>query len=163
MSPHDATVNKAFLGTAWQQWWNTNGSFMGVEKFDPKKKELVIGSGSIAHLTIKPSSRDGLWAVQWYILHKYYGGDDRNDEVRGQVHMNGTELRAAFGLPGGVIGNGKLAKHFGADVMVQGLFIRQSHYLNIPMPGSTLQGDPNISIFVHPEIKVAVEKLLTAN
>lgn len=168
MSPHNATVNKALLGTAWQQWWSTKGSFMGVEKSDLEKKELVIGNGNLARLTITKCNFEGAfsdekWLVKWYILHEYRGTAESNNEVRGQVIMTEKELRAAFGLPGGVIGNGALAKHFGADVMVQGRFIRQSHYLNIPMPGSTMQGDPNISIFIHPVIREAVGTLLAAH
>lgn len=166
--PFSQEATETEICAHWQKWWNMKGAFMIVAKLDLQKSRLVIENEDIARLTISENKiffeeNEKEWTVEWYILHSFRGGPDLNTYVNGRVVMNEKELRAAFNLPGGVIGNGQLAKYFGADVMVQGLFIRQRHYLNIPMPGSTLQGDPNISLFVHPETKVAVEKLLTLN
>lgn len=37
---------------------------------------------------------------------------------------------------------------YGSDVCVPGKFIRQGNWLNIPCPGTGVDGDPNLSIFL---------------
>lgn len=155
----------------WQKWWNAKGWKMSP-KLSLANKILVIENRNIARLTIKKvplavRKDSGIlpqeeWLVQWYILHEYRAARlDLDDNIRGQVVMSERGLRTAFRVEGlEPESQDGFANFYGADVAIQGWFIRQESYLNIPHPGTPLQGDPNISIYVSDEIRDAVVRLL---
>lgn len=148
----------------WQKWWSGKGNKMAPEPIDWDEQELTIQNGDIATLSISymPGETDGRepWHVAWHIFHGR--ADSENDFVVGQFFMTSQELRAAFGLFAESFENDRFVlDRFGGDIACEGKFIRQEPYLNIPCPGTGLEGDPNISVFVSDGIKEAVARLLS--
>lgn len=116
--------------------------------------EVLIGSNAV-RLQIKKGLGNEDYQVLWYINSPNKG------YVEGKVVMSRGELKEAF-LPPSPEKNLDMqwAKKFGAESGVQGSYIRNGPFLNIPMPGTGHDGDPNISVFVTDEIQSAVRKLL---
>lgn len=121
---------------------------------------LRISNGNVAYLEIKPipaePRRARTWEVSWGLMHDC-------GKVEGYIHMTDEELRRAFGLEDGLGVFGKaLADRTSTkvDAAEQGKFVRAGKWLNIPHPGTGLQGDPNISIEVDGYMRLAILELL---
>ncbi len=134
-------------------WQVSKGHKMTITSSGPRLGTLEL-RGSAAELKVSPRERG--WNVQWKIEHY-------NGRVEGHVHMDDSALRRAFGLEDGLGTFGAtLADRTGTpiDAAEQGQFVRWGEFLNIPHPGTGLQGDPNISIELSDEIRTAVQDLL---
>lgn len=140
------------------KWWHHHGYKMKVTELDLEHGVLTL-DGSAAHLRIWRRHRiNKEWYVEWHVVHSVH-----TQEVKGHVLATSQTLRIAFGLSSGGKGDVELNRSFGADVLLPGLFIRKGNFLNIPCPGSGLDGDPNISIHLDDEIRNAVKKLVEIN
>jgi hypothetical protein len=125
---------------------------MTVENFNRETNQLVL-SGSVARLYISHvfgSQKE--WAVDWEIT-------EPNGKVVGSTIFSNTDLALAFDIISG-FNHEELAKRYDAESASQGRYIRWKRYLNIPCPGTGLDGDPNISIWLSEPIKNAVKELL---
>lgn len=116
--------------------------------------EFFILTGSAASLKITCAGT-GKYVVLWEVIHS------PAERASGSVVFTKDQLRAAFGLSdlSGDFG-GWLIDRFGASSAEQGKYIRWNDYLNIPCPGTGNDGDPNISIFLDDDIKLAVQQFL---
>ena len=130
-------------------WYHHHGNKLNVSDISTSARTLKIFSKAV-ELTITPTGTL-TWKVKYIILQA--GGS-----FEGSVNMNDHELKAAFGLPNeGLSGQSDwLLEKYGGDVAMQGKFIRYRRCLNIPGPGTGHDGDPNVSIYLHNEIKEAV-------
>ncbi|MBY0472844.1 hypothetical protein K2Q00_00980 [Patescibacteria group bacterium] len=111
----------------------------------------------MAELSISPQNMSPLWHVSWKINHGY-------GMVGGFVNLTNTQLELAFGLKDDSDGSTRaVVERTGIpfDAALQGCFVRWGQWLNIPHPGTGMQGDPNISIELDDEIVAAVQALLT--
>ena len=135
-------------------WWNSIGR-LTYRVPDHIGTELTFTTQS-AHLKIsKASRRKDEWDVRWII----FGTGQRR--VDGYLLLSQDELAAAFGLPHEKEVNNKgYAAKYGAEEAVQGRFIRQGPYLNIPCPGTGLKGDPNISVKIYNSMKERVASFI---
>ena len=134
-------------------WCHHHGSKMRIQCFN-KNESFVFIKGSAASLRIILVP-NGLWLVEWEVENGIF------KKVNGSTVFTRDELRAAFGLSddSGKFG-GWLIDQYGADSAQQGVYIRWKDFLNIPCPGTGHDGDPNISIHLDDEIKIAVRQLL---
>lgn len=143
------------------EWWHHHGTKMRVESYDLNNRVLTLKSSAATIIIqpakiLSPSSEHG-----WHMLYRIECGSDTRFE--GRVWMNAAELQAAFCFRYDPRDFGYrsrwLIDEYGADVAVQGKFIRWSYFLNIPGPGTGHDGDANISIKVRPAISCAVDRL----
>lgn len=144
-------------------WHHHHSHKMALDKrFNPRDR-LVI-SGSAARIAIWPGGAiDGepYWLVQWRIQFSAV------ENIYGQVAMTSPLIATAFGLsdqtpePYDQLSQWILDR-YGADVAAQGKFIRWRQYLNIPGPGTSHDGDPNVSILLDGEMREAVRTLINA-
>lgn len=98
------------------------------------------------------------WRVWWSMSH-----DCGRDT--GYRYLTEEEMRRAFGLQDGLGQFGRaLADRTSTavDAAEQSKFVRAKDWLNISHPGTGLQGDPNISIELDTDIKIAVRTLLAS-
>lgn len=117
---------------------------------------FLAGTTTSLTITAAGSDRPDRWAVSWKIRHDC-------GEVDGLVYMDDEELRRAFGLADGLGTFGQaLADRISTPVddAEQGKFVRAGRFLNIPHPGTGLQGDPNISIEIDGYMRLAILELL---
>ncbi len=138
-------------------WWHLHGLKMRVRRLDLRNRTLTIGSRVAAVVRISPSR--GGWHIAWAIK---FGQEEK---VRGIVWMSDQNLRCAFGLSDSEderYGSYRhlLIERFGADCAYHGVFIRYRNFLNIPCPGTGYDGDPNVSIDLDDDIKLAIRRLL---
>lgn len=136
-------------------WWISHGTKMKLDKNESSKEVLVLkGSAAEVRITKAPGEESG-WFIEYRIDHG--GGCQTN----GRVWMTDSELGAAFGLVEDVERNSSwMIERFGGTVAKQRKFIRYRDFLNIPGPGSGYQGDPNVSIELYPETKLAIHNLV---
>lgn len=141
-------------------WWYGHGNKMQVseEERDKTNKRLVI-KGSAAEVVItrrEDISNRKEWLVDYRIIHC--------SDVQfssGRTTMSERELSAAFAINSDDPGEGEsLLDQYGGDSASQGTYIRYKRFLNIPGPGTSRNGDPNVSIEITDEIKLGVSKLL---
>jgi hypothetical protein len=136
-------------------WFHHHGRKMRVEKLDIENQLLII-SGSAAKVTITGKDTHGYY-VEWEIK---YSPDEL---VIGRVYLKFVDIEAAFGLKNSTGQFGEwLLNSYGGDSADQGKYIRYKNFLNIPCPGTSNDGDPNISVDIDEEMKDAVKKLLAA-
>lgn len=147
-------------------WWNPRGHKMGIGTSG------TMLTGQKADLTLRPKkgislavrinqvfSRDK-YTLGWHVNHK--GGFDPA-YTAGGIELNSKEIRRMFCLAEGVEEKDQwMTKQYRGTAAVQGKFLRQDRYLNIPGPGTGQDGDANVSIFVSDEIMKAVRDLLAA-
>ncbi len=153
------------------EWFNPHGFKMeigGTPIYQVIANNLLLigskqhqrdSSPTIAQLEIRAATPQGGFKVAWRITFTVGG-----ECVQGDVHFSRDELRQAFGLlqPNSLVGEvALLNKRFNADRMVPGHFIRKGKFLNVPMPGTGIDGDPNISIFITNEMQAAVRELIS--
>jgi len=140
------------------EWWNPNGYKMKL--VDPNRTQtrlLIKGGGASFFIRRRrlPLYLDKQWLVNWRI---HFSTMDR---VSGQIAMDRLTLERAFGLQNGTDENSAwLLTRYKADSVKQGCFIRQGKFLNIPGPGTGVDGDVNVSLRLDPEIKIAVKEFL---
>lgn len=116
------------------------------------ENEVVVDS-NVAHLQIRPSITKGVYQVIWHIAFS------SNESVQGQICLTHSELKEAFDLSS-TNEKSVFAELLNADVGVQGHYIREGKWLNMPAPGNGFDGDPNISVFVTDDLQDAVRKLV---
>ena len=147
-------TRKAFRGPC-PPWQVHKGHTLKVVCSNSRSLRLA-GTTTSLTITAAGSDRPECWAVSWKIKHDC-------GEVEGLVYMNDEELRRAFGLANGLGTFGQaLAERTSTpvDAAEQGKFVRVGAFLNIPHPGTGLQGDPNISIEVDGYMRLAILELL---
>jgi len=134
-------------------WFHQHGNKMTVENVDMEKKRLKISSPAA---NVQITRIELGWLVSWEIRHS------QNEFAKGAIIFNSKDLRHAFTFT--IFGNTEFDMHlmraFNADAAVQGKFIKKSHFLNIPCPGTGHDLDPNISIMIDENMQEAVQKLL---
>lgn len=137
------------------KWFHPHGFklLLGGESGLTHENEILIGS-KVVQLLIRPSANKENYQIFWRIVFR------TEEFVQGQICMPGSELRDAFCLLQHPSYTGALVEEFKADSGIQGRYIRKNQFLNIPMPGTGMDGDPNISIFISDEIKESVRKLI---
>ena len=146
-------------------WFHPKGKRMEVKAYDSNEKTLVMHSRAV-EIDITPkfgssnSTKQNGWVIKYQILHDGSMGVVARNE--GTFWFSEEDIKSAFGLSddceahtGQVI-----IDHAGGDVAYQGKYIRYSDYLNIPGPGTSFDGDPNLSIHLSYTIKQAVKILL---
>ena len=115
-------------------------------------------SPTVAQLQIRHSvTRGRLYKVSWRIMFT------RGENAWGDLLLSGDELRQAFGIlsSNSPIGDiTEMKERYDAESSIPGHFIRKGKFLNIPMPGTGMDGDPNISIFITEEMQEAIRNLL---
>lgn len=100
------------------------------------------------------------YTLSWHISHK--GGLDPAFTA-GAIETNSLELRRMFCLDDGVEEADRwMTRQYRGTTAVQGKYLRQDRYLNIPGPGTGRDGDANISVFVSDGIMKSVRDLLAA-
>lgn len=138
-------------------WWHHHGMKIKV----CREADLWTLNLESSAVSVRISPYGPYWKVEWRIVFSVLS------EVIGNVKMSPQNLKCAFGLSDeedlSMYHEGYrtwLIDRFGGDCAVQGLFIRYDDYLNIPGPGTGLDGDPNVSIMLTDEIRNAVRQLL---
>ncbi len=141
-------------------WWHHHGVKMQVskEEQDRTSKRLVIrGSAAEVVITRREEIKDRKeWFVDWKVT--LYAN---TNFVVGKITMDERELSAAFAINDSDSGRGEfLLDKYGGDSASQGTYIRHKRFLNIPGPGTSNDGDPNVSIEINDDMKLGVSKLL---
>lgn len=141
------------------QWWHHHGTKMRGE-YNPADGTVTI-TGSAAKLFIYPKSQQGsskMWVVCWIVIFSF------DSKVEGKLSFTTEQLCAAFGVetekPFEAHFGQWLIDRYGADYAEQGKFIRQGDYLNIPGPGTSNDGDPNVSVMLDDDITKAIKDLV---
>lgn len=140
-------------------WYHHHGEKMKVSEFDKEKRRLVI-AGSAAKVTISAATKSvRWWAIDWEVVQLSPTGEI----VTGRRVFTSKELAVAFDVE-----RAKTTRHsmwlldqYGAECAEQGKYIRWKTWLNIPCPGTSHDGDPNVSIGLKPDITAAVRELLS--
>ena len=138
------------------RWWVNHGHKMEVAEGGPKENELVLINGEVARLVITRSkSGPQRYELAWNVHHAC-------GHTEGHVRLDSGDLLLAFGLIDGKRPGHSVFPHAPEtpDADAEGAYFRRGNYLNIPHPGTGLQGDPNISVFLTSEIKRAVKELI---
>ena len=119
---------------------------------------IMLGSSAVT-MNIQ-GAKPGEWEIRYQTDH---GGPNR---TMGTIIMTTIQLQVAFDLgyflPGGDKVADRMIALYGGSEAVPGKFIRYERWLNIPCPGSGVDGDPNVSIELHDEIKDAVRRLIAS-
>ena len=137
-------------------WWNDHGSNVIIKEHSKGMGvPLIVGSDATS-LGIHYSGAGHRWFVDWKVCH----GPESN--VSGRIVLQTDELESAFGISSesGIFGD-DLLQSFGGDSAAPAKWIRWRDCLNIPCPGTGIDGDPNISInLLDNEIRNAVRRLI---
>lgn len=144
-------------------WWHTGGAKMKVTAGD--ERHYLTISNKRAYLTISkasltdPKDNSG-WNLRWEIEHRSKNADKPYGKIAGKVYFSDEQLTGAFELADdhGDTTN-EINKRFLVSSGVKGKYVRVLNCLNIPCPGSSLNGDPNISVYCTEEIKAALRTL----
>ncbi len=150
-------------GHSHPRWYHRHGCKLKVASTDLQKGVAVFQSSAaeviISLMTGIPGETRRSWRIEWSILHNVFG----HAKVVGTVSLvSDGELKAAFGIlerPKTEPHSVWLLNRYGGDWALQGLGIRQGCHLNIPCPGTGSDGDPNVSICIDDDIKVAIVQL----
>lgn len=140
------------------KWFNQHGLKMllggGNQIVTPLEGDSVLVGNHIAQLQICETLNRAEYKVLWCItlFYKQY--------AMGEIILSQTTLERAFGITKDVPTQSTFAEKFDTDDGEQGQFIRNGSFLNIPMPGTGMDGDPNISLFVSDEIRQAVREFI---
>lgn len=143
------------------KWFNAHGLKMFLSRDhivqDTQPWEVLIGN-EVARIQIRHTSNFEAYKIFWSILLGF------RQYVEGELRLSEAELKDAFNLGRGRNITNELAldflSEFDGDAGVQGHYIRKGQFLNVPMPGTGLGGDPNVSVYVSEEIQKAVRKLI---
>ena len=143
------------MGIFGPDWWHSHGSKMSPRPFDESNQILRIeGSAAFLEISLIGLSTGVRWLVKWEVRQS------QNEKSSGSVIFTDDDMVRAFGIkfedneiPSG---HGWLYKHYLCESGRQRKFIRWEDYLNIPCPGTGHDGDPNVSMEVTHEIRMAV-------
>lgn len=131
-------------------WFHNHGWKMELK--GSSKKEILI-KGSAAKLIISVNEeREDSYLVIYEINHGV-------GETKGSIRFNMAMLLDAFGMTEH-FKNTSILSDYGGDSAMQGAFIRWKDFLNIPGPGTAFDGDPNISLEINEDMRVAVRDML---
>lgn len=141
------------------EWWHHHGNKTRVTV---DNSNTVTIAGSAAEITIvavngnAPNTTD--FSVEWKVILT------QGQMATGTRIFGYEELAAAFGITNDSGDHGQwLIDRYGGQSAEQGLlYIRWRNFLNVPCPGTGLDGDPNISILITDEIKSAILDMLLA-
>jgi hypothetical protein len=138
-------------------WWNQRGAHMRLDRVDPTR--LVIQNESkTAQLTINPTLDK--WRVSLRLQH------GPGWQMATTLLLSTEEVRAAFALSNtpteGTAALQHICKFSGGecDTGEFGKFVRWDYFLNLPCAGTGEDGDPNLSLYLSPEIVAAVDQFL---
>lgn len=103
------------------------------------------------------------WGVTWRVRHdRYYPGAPH---AEGLTHFNDLGFAEAFGLTDNFPPfqglDAELVARYSVTVARAGKFIRAGNFLNIPGPGTGLDGDSNLSIYLSDDVKDAAKGIFT--
>ncbi len=133
-------------------WFHPRGASMEVLR--QGHRFLVLASDTAR---IKVSPRQSNWLVEWTVSYP-------EACINGATVLPHEELRAAFGLSNYSPTLSKwMLRRWEADCASEGRFIRSGMFTNIPGPGTGHDGDPNVSIQLTDNIKLAIDNLLNRN
>ena len=139
----------------WPVWWHPDGMKMQI---NPEHHTVGIGN-SIAFVAIQKGylREHFAYKVSWGINH------GKGDCIAGTVFLTAPELEAAFCLRDYIDPATEwLIAKYGGSSTASGKFIRWERWLNIPCPGTGLDGDPNVSLEVTDEIKELVRQFIAS-
>ncbi len=151
-----ACTNQMRNPTSPPSWFVGHGNKMGVDCLNAGDDVLRITNGSVATLSLA-RLRDRGFMVMFSITHA-------SGQTSGRLGFSKNDLRRAFSNRRY---SDKETLEFAnacgkqLDAGEQGLYFRLGNYLNIPCPGTGMQGDSNVSIYITPEIRRAVMKFLS--
>ena len=124
-------------------WFDWNNGF-GVEK-PPEIDYPFLGLKNCrSSLSLSPAGDSG-----WFL--KYHSRLSESSSISGTMILSGDELRQAFAV--------SKADSLSYEAEVPGFFVRKDNFLNIPARGTGKNTDPNVSVFLTPELKDAVRAL----
>jgi hypothetical protein len=138
-------------------WWHPHGFKMGLQEINPRVNAnhafLRIGTGvAQVEVAADDGGRTMSFSVHWTLIHS-------RGRVSGTVYMLGDILTAAFGLTDVTSPDSEsFVAKYKATAGAHGIFLRRGNYLSLPCPGTGSDGDPNVSLYLSPEIKAAIEK-----
>lgn len=156
MSNHkkqETKPNWLFAPDARPHWWHGRGKTV-YDAGNRRDRSIVTLTSKSCHLKIQRTGENE-WIVSVYM---HYPGKNRTTHER---YFNAVELATAFDTPRDLsVGNGLYAFRRRANFGVEGLFIRRGNFLNIPCPGSGVDGDPNMSIRLTAHIREKIGRFL---
>lgn len=133
-------------------WFHPYGASMKVKR--QGTRFLVLASDTAS---LRISLRRNDWLVEWTIGY-------HDATASGATVMSQEELRAAFGLSNYTsIWSRWMLQRWECDTAAEGKHIRSRNCLNVPGPGTGHEGDPNTSVFLTNEIRVAIDTLTGRN
>lgn len=143
-------------------WWARQGLKM-VADANSEHGLVIISNANAASLRISRNDGSGeRYTLAWSVAHL-------DAHSHGSLCLEKAELLRAFGYSDGHdpsedgFGEGgeMLEERIGLrlSAAMLGRYARRGPYLNIPHPGTGLPGDPNISVYITPEIRTAVVAL----
>ncbi len=134
-------------------WYNRHGIKMKVVV--SSDVYVYLKNGDVANLTITKEEEKGKFQLKYEIRFSI------RESIEGIIILNKKALSGAFGLSD-YCPNGSewLIERYGGNSAYQGRYIRWEDFLNLPCPGTSHDGDPNLSIFLDGKIKMAVKNLL---
>ena len=137
-------------------WAHKSGDKMVIQG-SPMPPYLHLESKSgFAELRINWQEDRRCWTLNWHLFDR-----GMTAVSSGNREVTSRELQAAFGLLEAVLPEDSLMnRRSGRDITLRGLFIRQGQWLNMPCPGTGLDGDPNITIFITHEIRREIRRIL---
>ena len=141
-------------------WWNRSGKGTYVVKGNIGGRSITVTNG-VGHLIIyKPVvGTKKTYTVRWMIFGK--GGKEVN-AVDGYRQFTKEQILTAFGVSqGNPITDTVFAEKHDAVCGIPGLFIRKLGYLNVPCPGTGIDGDPNLSAFISLSVGEDVRRFLS--
>ncbi len=134
-------------------WWNSHGVKMHLVDVnsqankDEGERIRIVGSAAELRILQTIINDKSYWLLKWKVTQSQTEG------VEGRVVMRDIDLKRAFGLTDEQESSiPDFLRLYGVTVGAQGLYARYNHYLNIPVPGTGHDGDPNISIKLYPQI-----------
>jgi hypothetical protein len=141
-------------------WFNEHGINMHVIDLKVDGRRVVIGTKA-AKLEISlypnPVVPTG-WLVEWEVKFS------QSEHVNGRFITSSDRIRRMFGIDGIQDRRGVppkwMVERYGIHDGVQGVFGRWNDFLNVPCPGTGHDGDPNISIQITKDMKVAIQVIL---
>jgi hypothetical protein len=142
-----------FLATDVPRWFYQAGATVCVQSFLQDKKILKIGSDTIEIQILPMKGKTGIWCVRWKVFHA------PSEYTEGARVFDPPMLQRAFWLQSGEAPPWT-AGRYPCDDAVLGHFIRKGNHLNIPGPGTGLEGNANASLLLTKEIQDCIVTML---
>ncbi len=154
-------------------WWHEGGAklqrtdkpIITPDKFTPSYG--MSFESPAACLSVHTSLGSGSdWRINWIV--KTYQGHVGYEapRVKGSRDFSDLEVAEAFGLTNDFSSledsDAELVARYNATIARTGRFIRAGNYLNVPGPGTGLDGDANLSFYLTAGVKNTVRELFTA-